>query len=175
MATDAIEVRLKELREQKRAIEKEINQHTSATRMDDYMADWKKTSDLKQKFMKDLLADPDINMSWKRFAASPDFIQYALPTAFGYKKSILGDDEWVAAAERGGTSRSELQDHAEKWRERQWVRMERVRASSKKERNKQKKETAKKDRAAAVAEKKKVEKKVRVESNRGMLREGGVS
>lgn len=137
MANESTQERLKHLRAEKRKIEKEIKQHTSASRMDTYMAEWKTISDLKQKFIKELKAHPQLGrMSWNRFASSDDFFLYALHKGLYTHKSVNRDDPWIADAIKDGKTEAELIANATRMREARWTRDERARNKKRKARAK---------------------------------------
>ena len=145
---DNTKTKLKDLRRQKRAIEKEIKLHTGKTRMDAYMAEWQALSNLKQKFIKELRNHPTFgNMSWKRFADTKDYFIYALNKGQYTHKSVNKTDPWITDALKAGKTEAELIENATRMRKAQWQRNETAR-NRKRKANKE----ANKDKTNPIAE-----------------------
>ena len=134
MVDQSTRTRLTELRRQRREIDKEIKQHTSKSRMAIYMDNWKTVSNLKNDFIKQLKAHPDIGkMSWQRFVASDDYFIYALHTGTLYThKSVDRNDAWIGDAITKGHTEAELIENATRMRQARWMRDERKRSKKRK-------------------------------------------
>jgi len=125
--------RIAQLRQQQRDLEKSIKQLESTTRRDKDMADWKRISDLKQTFIKQLKAHPQLKrMSWKRFISTDDYFIYALNVGQYTHYAVDDKAEWVQKQVAGGKDLVELEANAKRMREARWNReQKRYRASKK--------------------------------------------